>query len=551
MNNRDFIAYLNTLHNVNANNSNAYAETNTTNPFFRKTMVERPAGKRLLRFMEDSGPHMLILTGYAGDGKTGLLYQILQPETMEPVGRAPMRNGAECVYVKDFSELDASKRLDLLEQCRNEVKQGRYVFLVANTGPLIRAFGEISPEQARRLVGAIDDNKGDIRLYGETPVAVVNAAALDNSQFVKPFLRNLLAEELWSGCDACAKKGYCPILRNRRLVRDFFERTTDFIEKRYIWQQEHGKRLTIRQIAAHLSYAMTGGLECATVRDIPGKRFQYLFSNLFFGYQGTRIDKKASAMKAIADILSAGHDRKRLRADEKLFIQSDFSAFPDEIRKELQAEGDAAHYSEQWQWAVRRAHTLFSFDADETSRRELMEDVFSYWFPRYLSLTADGDKPKSAEHELLQTALQMIFTGTVNDGGEILITMNRDGGVTQNVQLVYDTIFRKKVKLCRKPISDFSASARYGLYLEMEGQALPARISLPLLNYFEDIRKGIISTDIDPQLSQGIDSLRAQIIARCEVDEATVSLAVMRRNGWEELSATLEATPEGDCWVVE
>ena len=546
MDNRDFIAYLNTLHNVNANNSNAYAETNTTNPFFQKTMVERPVGNRLLRFMEDSGPHMLILTGYAGDGKTGLLYQILQPETMEPVGKVTMRNGAECVYVKDFSELDASKRLDLLEKCRDEVRRGGRVFLVANTGPLIRAFGEISPEQARRLVGAIDDNKGDIRLYGETPIAVVNVAALDNSQFVKPFLGNLLADELWSACDTCAKKGYCPILRNRRLAREFFERTTDFIEKRYVWQQEHGERLTIRQITAHLSYAITGGLECETVSKNSGQ-FRYLFSNLFFGYRGTEIDKKASAMKAIGDMLSAGHDRKRLRADEKLFIQNDFSGFPDEIRQELQTEGDAEHYSERWQWAVRRAHMLFSADADEKSRRELMEDVFSHWFPRYLSLTADEDKPKSADHELLQTALQMIFTGTVNGGDKILITMNRDGGVTQNVQLVYDTIFRKKVKLCRKPVSDFSASARYGLYLEMEGKALPARISLPLLNYFEDIRKGIISTDIDPQLSQGIDSLRAQIIARCEVDEATVSLAAMRRNGWKELSAELE----DGRWVIE
>ena len=179
MDNRDFIAYLNTLHNVNANNSNAYAETNVTNAFFQKTMVERPVGEELRRSFNAREPHMLILTGYAGDGKTGLLYQILQPETMEPVGRAPMRNGAECVYVKDFSELDASERLDLLEKCWNEVRQGRYAFLVANTGPLIRAFGEVSPEQARRLVGAIDDNKGDIRLYGETPVAVVNVAALD------------------------------------------------------------------------------------------------------------------------------------------------------------------------------------------------------------------------------------------------------------------------------------------------------------------------------------------------------------------------------------
>ena len=414
-------------------------------------MVERPVGNRLLEFMESSEPHMLILTGHAGDGKTGLLYQILRPEIMEPVGKASMRNGAECVYVKDFSELDALKRRDLLENCRSEVENGRYVFLVANTGSLITTFGEISSEQARQLVGAIDDNKGDIQLYGGTPVAVVNVATLDNAQFVKPFLRNLLADELWRGCDMCAKKGYCPILHNCHMAREFFGRTTDFIEKHYIWQQEHGKKLTIRQIVAHLSYSMTGGLECGTVRDIPGKRFQYLFSNLFFGYQGVRIDRKASATKAIADILSAGYDRKRLRADETLFIQNNFSAFPDEIRKDLQAEGDREHYSESWQWAVRRAHMFFSTDADEEHHRELMEDVFSYWFLRYLSLTMDEDKPRSADHELLQTALQMIFTGAANSGNEILVTMNRDGGMTQNVQLVYETILRKKVRLCRKP----------------------------------------------------------------------------------------------------
>ena len=72
------------------------------------------------------------------------------------------------------------------------------------------------------------------------------------------------------------------------------------------------------------------------------------------------------------------------------------------------------------------------------------------------------------------------------------------------------------------------------------------------MNYFEDIRKGIISTDIDPQLSQGIDSLRAQIIARCEVDDTTLNLAAMRRKGWEELSAELERDPrKGDRWRIE
>ena len=155
MQNREYIRYLNTLHNVNANNSNAYTETNTTNPFFQKTMVERDVGKYLLRTLDEKPPHILILTGHAGDGKTGLLYQTLKNWDMrgnesagingsmviQSVGTAVMPNGSKCMYVKDFSELDAFTRRSLLEKCREEPEKGHYVFLVENLIDIVTLSG--------------------------------------------------------------------------------------------------------------------------------------------------------------------------------------------------------------------------------------------------------------------------------------------------------------------------------------------------------------------------------------------------------------------------
>lgn len=39
MNNRKYIEYLNSLHNYNAQNENAYGEKNVENPYFKEIMV--------------------------------------------------------------------------------------------------------------------------------------------------------------------------------------------------------------------------------------------------------------------------------------------------------------------------------------------------------------------------------------------------------------------------------------------------------------------------------------------------------------------------------
>ena len=73
--NRDYIDYLNSLHNYNAQNQNAYAERNVENEYYSDVMVKI----KLCDFIVNSFseiPHIVMLTGHAGDGKTSTMYQV-------------------------------------------------------------------------------------------------------------------------------------------------------------------------------------------------------------------------------------------------------------------------------------------------------------------------------------------------------------------------------------------------------------------------------------------------------------------------------------------
>ena len=54
-----------------------------------------------------------------------------------------------------------------------------------------------------------------------------------------------------------------------------------------------------------------------------------------------------------------------------------------------------------------------------------------------------------------------------------------------------------------------------------------------MLDYFDNLQKGIIETDIDPLLSHGIESLKAQISAKLERKKNSdqFELLVIKNNG--------------------
>ena len=169
-------------------------------------------------------------------------------------------------------------------------------------------------------------------------------------------------------------------------------------------------------------------------------------------------------MRAIGDVVAAAYDQKRMRADEALFIKNELkSVFVKSVADLLESAGLFYHHSEKWQRAVKRAYMFLNIDSSESNWRAMLQDVFSPWYPRYLQLRA-GESSTSGDKELVQDALQMLFTDSiVGKEKEIPVTMKRDTGVAQSVQLVYDSLLKKKIKIEQEAVADFSTTKRYGM----------------------------------------------------------------------------------------
>ena len=170
-----YVKYLNGLHNYNAQNPNAYGEKNVESPYYEKTMVEMNVCQHIIKALTSFESHILVLTGHAGDGKTSLMYQVLsklgiKPDFSTPIVEHTLATGQVCCCIKDFSELSDEKKLEMMKKIVTYPSEGKYVFMVANTGPLINTFGKLFDdeneiEQAKmQLIGAMDDNKGGITL---------------------------------------------------------------------------------------------------------------------------------------------------------------------------------------------------------------------------------------------------------------------------------------------------------------------------------------------------------------------------------------------------
>ena len=231
----EFVSYLNSMNNANGDNINALAESQVTNKFYNSIRVERKLGKYILDKLKNGENHCFIITGHAGDGKTSIMYQVLTDigatfDAKEKQNEIKLPQGAKCLCIKDFSELpeksvgDSEDRLQVMKKAINMVRNGNYVFMVANTGPVINTFGELFDTVEDRekykieLINLMDDNDGQVKRINDIPLRVINMAKVDNVFFATEFLEKITQGDLWKKCDSCNKKSYCPICRNRDLI---------------------------------------------------------------------------------------------------------------------------------------------------------------------------------------------------------------------------------------------------------------------------------------------------------------------------------------------
>lgn len=538
-----FVDYLNTLHNEKGSNQNAIAEMQVDSPYFAEMQVKRD----IITFLKDKleAGQFVILTGHAGDGKTTLLAQVLMAFGIS-VGklraRADIGSPIPLHYVKDFSELTQDEQDAELQSCLGRAGAS---ILIANTGPLLNAF--------KRLLG--DDCEGKLLDAMDAPVGgfffapnggkafILNIARVDNTDFVRPFLDNIIDPRHWEACSHCPCAERCPILFNRNAVEQMRERVGKFIEYCYTWLLEYDMRVTIRQITAHLAFSMTGGLSCRNVSRQGRQEWLgiFLFSNLFFGAKGAADHKAAEQIRCVGLMRKAGFDQKNTTIDYDLYVRDELEKyFPPFISKMFRQLQNAQTPSLNMQKILKRAYLFFGVNEAE-QEKVFLQSVFSEWFEAYLGIRA-GNKPSSKLRDMVCQAINQLFVGDslAGDASNINLTLRRNNEQVSNVQILRGRIPVDEVSLVAAPRDTVRPDKKL-CRLELQVRRLRYPIRLPLLNYFSEIQMGAITTDIDPLLSNGIDNLKAQLLSdfSTENDDDEVTLVYLSGSTWKKRKLTI------------
>ena len=333
----NYIDYLNTLHNVGAQNENAIAEQQVYTKYNSKIAVSRKIEKVIYnRILDDN--ITIILTGHAGDGKTFLLFQILKRLGIEKFKEKDFVDyrGKKIFYIKDMSELNDEEQKNLLKTGIENSNTKGSSLIISNTGPLIKNIKKIYGEELEsEILEKIDLNNGEILKLKESSdkILVINIARIDNTCFIKEFLEKLIQKEL---IDEENIKEESYIYNNIKLIKENFEIISEFITNFYRYCYENDNRFTIRQIIAHIAYSITGNL---TYENSIGKDLidNNIF-NLFFGYEGERFKEEALQIRGIRELKRLELDSIVLPGEEDFFVNNSFKNINFLIKEDLETK---------------------------------------------------------------------------------------------------------------------------------------------------------------------------------------------------------------------
>lgn len=325
-----YIAYLNSLHNVSASGANALAESQALNSYFTEIYQPFPLVDELYQTLTERTERVVVLTGHAGDGKSTVALDVLKqlrnlsPE--KPLDDALKEredinhSNGKVAIVKDMSELTEEQRLEWLEQGFTE--PGSWL-IVSNTGPLIHSLANYV-----KKIGGRVDIESDILECLDRPyengnlaqhvvpgfskeLVVINMTRLDNVSLGSRVLSKMVNHSAWDQCLGCEVEVNCPL----RLNRNALLAITETIEERVRWVYRrltsYEQRLTLRQMVAHLSLSLTGGLSCSDAHNLVKNTNEthktehesldlILFSEAFFGYRCGEPWAVAESLRAVS-----------------------------------------------------------------------------------------------------------------------------------------------------------------------------------------------------------------------------------------------------------
>lgn len=550
-----FVRYLNSIHNIGAGNANALAEFQATNAFFGSIHEPIPIAKSIHTKLTSGAESIIVLSGHAGDGKSTIAIDVFkrlkgipeyQPLDSPPLPEAEILLGdSKVTIVKDMSEHPAAKRLDIFNKALQR-GSGRWL-IVSNTGPLMAtlihpALSKSGQDIEQEVLQLLDQNIGDsldddahlIREF-EKPIYVANLSKLDNVQAAVNVFKRLISHVAWAGCQGCSVSPYCPILQNIKAARDASQ-----LPSRVSWiyrlLTSYERRLTMRQMTAHLAFSITGGLDCGYVQsnvDHLGAlqaQKKTCFSESFFGFSDTQpsvVAKNLFCVRHLQDFVAEGRTRP---AVERFFQRDEFSAFApippniaplaDDWRKKGLA--DAESFRERG--ALRRLVFMFgqpinNNDLSQSWWRDFVEDFLDSSMLVKFDEWRDAGKislPTNKKNQLVRNLMSVLsehctgFGWSSPSNDKLLVTLRRDDKeTTQTVQVVIGEYEFSDFRLDYEPVERMPR-----LTYIPSAERVFMKLPLPLLDFVARRSKGEFGQDLDPIYLNQLDLFCSQLVAQ-------------------------------------
>lgn len=553
-----FVDYLNTLHNVSAGNANALAEYQATNTYFASIYEPTQMAADIYQRLTSGKEVVVVLSGHAGDGKSTVALEVLKqlrrmtPEDPllnppEPLETETV-NGVRISILKDMSEHTADERLAKFKDAL-VVGSGSWL-IVSNTGPLLNTLsrmrdgGEEIEQKVlslldRPILGTLNDKAHCIADF-DKPIYIANLSKLDNVETAVNVLAKVAGHPAWQACGGCGLQAACPIRQNVSAMQQA-PQLKERVSSMYRLLTAYERRLTMRQMTAHLAYSITGGTGCAEVAtkvDQYGTDLalrQNLFSELFFGFSDRKRNLQTTSLYCVEQ-LHAHVASERTRPAVELKLQQEplnsFAPVPDVLQPALQywqsKSADGA-YGGAARSAIRRLAFMFgarldnqwwtSFTQDFSGSATLQEwEKWRVHGLQKMSTTERRALVRQILSVLSEHCIGAVRTASIKD--KLYITLRRDDmETTQPVQVVIGEYEENDFRL------DFDETEKMPrlVYAPANGNVF-MRLPLPLLDFVSHRSTGDFGQELDPIHINQLDLFCSQLVACKRLPEDDVRL---------------------------
>lgn len=557
----DFVRYLNSIHNISGDNRYALAEAQATSSYFTDLHVELELVSSIRELVSANSDVVVILTGHAGDGKSTVALDIwkhaLGVPNNKPAPRPPKEEetvtlaGNKLTIVKDMSELSAQSRVKKLTNAFGEPGSA---LIVSNTGPLLSSFTELlaneghgQRETQQKFLECLNqpllnDQLSDVnvvQLDGKKRVYLANLSMLSNVSTAERLLSKLAAHSGWTNCSSCGAKEHCPIRRNVETINQNEGIVGERVGDIYRRLDAYGRRMTMRQIAAHLSFSLTGGLSCKQVRQDPKAASKCVFSETFFGH-GTTVRHQAldalSCLRQMADlhfgIAEAPKFDQQLH-EGKLEDAWNYPAQLSELKAHFLSRLDGSNDGIARR-EIRRLTYMFSTPRDgyQASAEVFFDDFLQSPMLRKLRTWSEkhnfsGVEKQRFVRQVLGVLMEEYIGASVplNRRDSLFITLRRpDEKVFQSVQIVLGKI----------PVDEFTIEidSVNGLpCLNHSVTKAKLELTLPLLDHIINKDKGELTSDLDAIHGASLEQFRSDLLEHAPTSPDNIHLLEIDAEG--------------------